>query len=215
MARLTATQLQANHAVNSLLAKILPGSPKVKVSRKSKKNNLKGSKAQLIDANLKQRVLLKQKDTLKIKKKQKQIAKAKVKDRRLALEQSERNAKLQILESHRQRDMLTTREKQYLDKLIKHNVTKVKSLDIDEEQKQELHELQEFILSNDNKKKLRSKKRRSKVKQFKEEIKPSSKKAVVDHRYPGLTPGLAPVGLSDEEESSSEEDLEEDYNDYD
>lgn len=215
MARLTATQLQANHAVNSLLAKILPGSPKVKVNRKSKKNNLKGSKAQLIDANLKQRVLLKQKDTLKIKKKQKRVAKAKVKDRRLALEQSERNVKLQILESHRQRDMLTTKEKQYLDRLIKHNVTKVKSLDIDEEQKQELHELQEFILSNDNKKKLHSKKRRSKVKQFKEEIKPSSKKTVVDHRYPGLTPGLAPVGLSDEEESSNEEDLGEDYDDYD
>ena len=215
MARVTATQLQANNAVNSLLAKILPGSPKIKTGHKSKVNNSKGSKAQLIDKNLKQRVLLKQRDTLKIKKKQKQITKDRIKNRRAALEQLERDAKLHILESHRQKGILTTREKQYLDKLIKHNVTKVKSLDVDEEQKHELHELQDFILSNDNRKKLRSKKRRSKVKQFKEEIKPSSKRTVVDHRYPGLTPGLAPVGLSDEEESSSEEDLEDDYDDYD
>lgn len=218
MVRLTATQLQANHTVNSLLTKILPGSPKIRTGQKPKKNSSKGSKAQLIDTNLKQRVLLKQRDTLKIKKKQKQTAKAKIKNRRVALEQLERDAKLQILESHRQKNILTTREKQYLDKLIKHNVTKVKSLDVDEEQKQELLELQDFILSTDNKVKLHSKKRRSKVKQFKEEIKSSSRKTVIDHRYPGLTPGLAPVGLSDEEESSSEEnlenleDLEDDYN---
>ncbi|CAL9727847.1 regulator of rDNA transcription protein 14 [Monosporozyma unispora] len=206
MAQLTATQLQANKSVNSLLAKVLPGSQNIKTGSKSKNHTKKGSKAQLIDANLKQRVQLQQRDTLRIKKKQKQAARDKIKHRKLALESLERNAKLQILESHRQKGTLTHREKEYVAKLVKSNVAKVKALDVTQEEKDELKDLQNFILANDNKNTLRSKKRRSKIKQFREDITSSGKKSVVDHRYAGLTPGLAPVGLSDEEESSSEED---------
>lgn len=209
MAKLTATQLQANKSVNSLLAKVLPGSQNIKTGVKSRSTSKKGSKAQLIDANLKQRVQLQQRDVLRIKKKQKQAAKEKIRHRKAALESLERNAKLQILESHRQKGTLTHREKQYVDKLIKSNVSKVKSLDATQEEKEELKDLQTFILSNDNKNSLRSKNRRSKIKQFKEDLAPSGKKSAVDNRYAGLTPGLAPVGLSDEEESSSEE--EDDY----
>lgn len=209
MAKLTATQLQANKSVNSLLAKVLPGSQTIKTGSKSRTTSKKGSKAQLIDASLKQRVLLQQWDVLRIKKKQKQAAKEKIRHRKVALESLERNAKLQILESHRQKGTLTHREKQYVDKLVKSNVSKVQSLDATQEEREELKDLQTFILSNDNKNTLRSKKRRSKVKQFKEDLAPSGKKSAVDHRYAGLTPGLAPVGLSDEEESSSEE--EDDY----
>lgn len=211
MAPLTATQLQANNAVNSLLSKVLPGSQNIKVGKRSKKNNSKGSKAQLIDTHLKQRLYVQQRDTLRIKKKQKQLEKDKIKHRKNALETLERKAKLQILETHRQKGTLTRREKEYVDKLVKSNVSKVKSLDVTKEQKQELRDLQSFILAQDNKNNLRSRKRRTRVKQFKEDLTSSGKKSVVDHRYAGLTPGLAPVGLSDEEESSSEEENEDDY----
>lgn len=202
-----ASELHATSAVNSILSKILPGNKEIKPSKKD--NNTKkgkGSGAQLIDHNLKKMVALQKKDIHKIKKKEKINKKNLLKKNLLENKKLEKNAKLEVLQKHKNDDTLTDIEKKYLEKLTQKAIRNAKSWNLDEEEREESLELQEFILKNDNgnKNHVRKNKRRQKVKQFREEIKQGDN-VVSDHRYAGLTPGLAPVGLSDEEESSSEE----------
>lgn len=202
-----ASELHATSAVNSILSKILPGNKEIKLSKKD--NNTKkskGSGAQLIDHNLKKMVALQKKDIHKIKKKEKINKKNLLKKNLSENKKLEKNAKLQVLQKHKNNGTLTDIEKKYLDKLTQKSIRNAKSWDLDEDEKKESLELQEYILKNDsnNKNRVRKNKRRQKIKQFKEEIKENDN-IVSDHRYAGLTPGLAPVGLSDEEESSSEE----------
>lgn len=201
------SEFHATQAVNVVLSKVLPGMKKIQPGKDSKKNksNGKGSKAQLIDHNLKKRVELQQVDSYKIKKKEKIQNKNKLKHRQLQLQKLEKEAKLQVLKNHKENNTLTEREEAYLEKLAKRTTKNASSWDLEDDDKEESLELQEYILKSmaSNKNHVRSKKRRNKGKQFKEEIKNSNN--VSDHRYPGLTPGLAPVGLSDEEESSDEE----------
>lgn len=203
-------QLQATNAVNSLLNNLLPGA--TKISSNSNRRRLKGSegskgsKAQLIDINLRKRVEIQEKDVSRIKKKEKKLRKQVVKTKRKANDQLEQLAKLQILKNHKQDGELTIKEQKFLNNVMRRNVSNAISWDLDVDDKEDLRDLQEYILDNTvaSKNAARSQKRRKRTKQFKEEIggKPTSG---MEHRYPGLTPGLAPVGLSDEEESSDEE----------
>lgn len=194
------SKIQATNAVNSLLSKVLPGSTKIDAN-KSRQKRTGGSKAQLINNNLKKRVLIQAKDTHRIKKKRRQLQKQQVKSQQQKNEELQQMAKLEVLKKHRADDTLTTKERKFLDKVIKKNVRSLKSWEVEDEE--ELLELQANILKQTgatasyNKTKTRKKKN----KEFKEQTKQHN----VDHRYSGLTPGLAPVGLSDEEESSEEE----------
>ncbi|CCD25553.1 Rrt14p NDAI_0F02350 [Naumovozyma dairenensis CBS 421] len=215
------SQLQATSAVNSLLSSLLPTADKIKL-KKSNKNGMKKkstAKAQLIDHNLKKRLELQQLDVRKIKKREKKLQKSKIKFEKLQNEKFEKLAKLEILKKHQLEKTLTDKEKKYLKNLVNLKLKSLKSFEIvDEDDKNELIELQNFILDktiNNNEYK-RSKNRRNKIKNFKENIKSkstSNTNDVSDHRYAGLTPGLAPVGLSDEEDSSDEEgeEMEDDY----
>ncbi|CCK73043.1 Rrt14p KNAG_0M01900 [Huiozyma naganishii CBS 8797] len=201
------SQLQAENAVAGLLSRVLPGCGKSNSGKKKQsEGSKKGSKAQLIDRHLKERISLQKRDALKIKRKEKKIQYNKVKHQKLEDKKLEQAAKLKVLEKHRADGTLTSREKLYLDKLLKKNIQAAKSWSLDDADREELSELQNFILSNsaESKNAIRSRKRRSRVKQFKENIRESTNN-VADYKYPGLTPGLAPVGLSDEEESSDEE----------
>lgn len=204
------THIQTANAVNKLLTKMLPGAQQMSLGSR-KNNNKKDSKAQLIDKNLKQRIVLQERDSLRIKKKQRRQQKNALKGRKLAMQKLDQAAKLRILQKHKEENKLTEREQEYLDILLKKRVKDAQSWSMNEENNHELLEVQEFILneSSKNRNSIRTSNRRKKVKEFKEKIS-ESKSAVADHRYPGLTPGLAPVGLSDEEESSSEEE-QEDY----
>lgn len=200
-------QLQATNAVNSLLGNLLPGATKIStMSNKRRLKSSKGSKAQLIDINLRKRVEIQEKDVSRIKKKEKKLRKQVLKTRKKANDQLEQSAKLQILESHKQNGVLTIKEKKFLNNVMRRNVSNAKSWDLDVDDKEDLQEVQEYILDNTlaSKNAARSQKRRKRTKQFKEEIR-GKQPSGSDHRYPGLTPGLAPVGLSDEEESSDEE----------
>ncbi|CCF60159.1 hypothetical protein KAFR_0J00910 [Kazachstania africana CBS 2517] len=201
------SQLHATNAVNSLLSSLLPGARKI--NAKGKVRAHKGSKAQLIDYNLKKRVEIQERNLMKIKKNEKKIQKRKIQSKKNELKTLAQSAKLQNLEKHKLNGTLTKKEKKYLNALIEQNTSIAKSWELDQDNKDDLLEVQNFILKNSSshKNRVRSNKRRSKLKEFKTELKDSS--VISDHRYAGLTPGLAPVGLSDEEESSSEE--EDDY----
>ena len=204
------SEWQVTNAVNGLLSSILPGATKItsnNMNRNSNAKSSKGSKAQLIDQNLKKNIELKEKNTYRIKNKSKELKKRKIKANKLSNEKLEQVAKLQILQKHKEEGTLTNKEKKYFNNLISRNVQKAKSWEFEEDEQDELDEIQQYILGNmDNSKDLkRTKRRRAKKKAFKEEANASGKQSNPDQRYPGLTPGLAPVGLSDEEDSSDED----------
>ncbi|CAI2036212.1 hypothetical protein SEUBUCD646_0I00520 [Saccharomyces eubayanus] len=199
-----ASEFQATSAVNGLLLSLLPGVPKVRANGGKKRVN-NGSKAQLIDRNLKKRVELQNRDVHKIKKRSKLAKKKQVKVHKHDKERLEQLAKYQVLKKHQEEGTLTEHERKYLNKLIRRNSQNLRSWDLEDEVRDELDDIQQYILKQtvSTMKADRSQRRRSKKKQFKEDIKQSD--SARDHRYPGLTPGLAPVGLSDEEDSSEED----------
>ncbi|QLQ78943.1 hypothetical protein HG537_0B02900 [Torulaspora globosa] len=198
-------QLQATVAVNELLGALLPGAKKIVVSDAGEsqvRGNHKGSKAKMIDRNLKRMVELRERDEVSLKKRQKRLKIRAIKANRASREKTEQAAKLKVLEEHRKCGNLSAKERKYLNKLAERNAKKVGAWELEEEDREELRELQQRIISQisiDRSK--RGQTRRKKIKAFREEIKPGA----ADRRYPGLTPGLAPVGLSDEEESSDED----------
>lgn len=200
-------ELQANIAVNSLLSTLLPGAKKISSGidgRRSKSSTkVKGSKAQLIDRNLKKIVELQERDVESLKKRQRKVKKRAMRANKVENDKIQQLAKLSVLERHKKVGTLTVKEQKYLNKLVNRNVRTARSLDLEEEDKEALRELQQTIISQNSgiESAKRSKKRRKTVKKFKEDIHPT----VSDRRYPGLTPGLAPVGLSDEEDSSDED----------
>lgn len=201
------TEFQATIAVNSLLSSLLPGAQKISTNGKSKRrNNQKGSTAQLIDRNLKKMVALNELDVSKIRKKERKLRKQENRLKRIDNDKLEQTAKLQLLIKHRAEGTLTASEETYLKRLLKKNESNAKLWDLDDDDKDELKDLQKYILdkATGSGKVARGSKRRRKIKEFKEDIK-DSRTALMDRRYPGLTPGLAPVGLSDEESSDDEE----------
>ncbi|SCU86411.1 LAME_0D06018g1_1 [Lachancea meyersii CBS 8951] len=192
---------QATAVVNNVLSQILPGCAKIdgNTSRPSRsKRASKGSKAQLISQNLKNAARVREQDAHGIKKKELKKRKKQIKAKLAHEDKMDQNAKLQILQKHQEQGTLTQKERKFLNKVIGRNVRDLKSWDMEGEET--LSELQESILDSRSKQgSARSKKGR---KDFREAQ--SSKAQTSDHRYAGLTPGLAPVGLSDEEESDGE-----------
>lgn len=106
-------------------------------------------------------------------------------------------AKHHVIKSHKEANTLTAEEQKYLNKVVKRNAGALSRLSEieDYELKLELANLQEDILAV-NKKQRRSKQRLNK--DFNDKIKRGK------ISYPGLTPGLAPVGMDDEDDSDSE-----------
>ncbi|AMD19687.1 HCL464Wp [Eremothecium sinecaudum] len=191
----SSSKAQATSAVNNLLESIFPGVGKVT----NKKNNRKlKSNTQLIDRNLRRRVEIEERDTDRIKKKAKKQSKDKLRKVKRATEELVQKAKLANLKKHQQEGDLSAKEKKYLNSLIKRNISRLKGWQ-DEEAAEDLSELQAQVLEmmTGDEKNRRAKMRNQK--KFK--LKEKKAQANVDHRYPGLTPGLAPVGLSDEESS--------------
>lgn len=202
------TEFQATNAVNSLIKRILPGMQKIAVHNKDKKKSKfkqKGSTAQFIDRNLKESVELNEKNVFLSKKRERKVRKQENKSKRAHNEKLEQQARLQLLVKHQAEGTLTDTECDYLSKLTKRNVLNAKAWDLDEDDEDESIELQRYILEklSESQKDSRSLNRRKRVKLFKEEIKEKANTSL-ERKYPGLTPGLAPVGLSDEESSDDE-----------
>ncbi|CCH61429.1 hypothetical protein TBLA_0E03750 [Henningerozyma blattae CBS 6284] len=207
------SQLQANNALNGILSKVLPGSSKLTTTSSKKYNKkFKGSKAQLINNTLKKRVELQKRDVIKIRKNERKLRKQQMKSKKLEKMNLEQMAKLEILKKHQMENSLTTAEQKYLNKLVRKNESNLKSWELDEEDKEELQELQDYIIGKVSKSsKLSRRKGKGNKRQVNDElIATIDADDGSDRAYPGLTPGLAPVDLSDEEDSSEEE---EDFDD--
>lgn len=106
--------------------------------------------------------------------------------------------KFNVIKAHKEGKALSPEEQKYLRKLIKKNanaVSRVSEVD-DPFVKDEIESLREEILALTNEKYERSRDRKldAKLLSFNDKI----KKGVL--AYPGLTPGLAPVGFDDSDE---------------
>ncbi|SCV05452.1 LANO_0H07800g1_1 [Lachancea nothofagi CBS 11611] len=190
---------QATVAVNNVLSLVLPGSTKLDASNQKlrKDKTSKGSTAQLINQNLKKAVRVRERDAHGIKKRDLKARKKQIKAKQILNDQMDQKAKLDILQMHREQGTLTHKERKFLNKVISKNVRDLKSWDLQDE---DLQELQDTVLINQSNNGTQNKRRSRK--DFRENV--SSSTGAADHRYPGLTPGLAPVGASDEEESDEE-----------
>lgn len=104
--------------------------------------------------------------------------------------------KFNVIKAHKEEKNLTPEEQKYLKKLIKKNANAVvRASEVDDPfVKDEIDALRSEILALTNEKydKSRDRKLDAKLQSFNDKI----KKGVL--AYPGLTPGLAPVGYDDE-----------------
>lgn len=196
------SQLHADDAVNRLLAKMLPGAFQ---DGGEKKQKTKGSKAQLIDRNLKRRVQLREMDIEKLKKRQNRVRRRELRKQRRSQEEIKELAELELLERHRKEGKLTKKELKHLNRLVNVNAERLKSWEMDDDEKEDLLDVQKYILDKTTNVTgaTKSQKRRQKNKAFNDDRKDISQSMA--RRYPGLTPGLAPVDMSDEESSEEGE----------
>lgn len=176
---------QTKNAVENLFEKILPGS--VVESNKKKR-----STTESVDQELRRSLGREEMDKRKRIKKQKQHKH----NRKLQREQEflQKRARDNLIKQHQETGSLTEEDRAHLRRDIRANARAVQKLgDIgDVEIKEELGGLKQEILAMDRKKE--TPKKDKKGKSFERKI----KRGMIS--YPGLTPGLAPVGLEDSEE---------------
>lgn len=118
--------------------------------------------------------------------------------------------KYNIIKAHKDAGStaLSPEEQKYLLKLIKKNSNSVKrnAEAIDTDIQEEIDELQNEIIEMSNEKynRLRDRKKDTRLKTFDPDADPEDLDSD-QVAYPGLTPGLAPVGMDDDEDSEEED----------
>ncbi|KAG7194313.1 Regulator of rDNA transcription protein 14 [Scheffersomyces spartinae] len=199
----TSSKTQTESTINRLLATYLPGTTvdETKSQLWNNNSNNKNSKISSSTQQIHQQIKRSKLSKHEIKKINK-LNKAKL--NKLVLKnqaESKRVAKLAKYDliKNRHRDDLTIEEEKYLNKLIKRNVNSIKRVSeiLDLEVKEELDFVKKDILEKLNTKKSKSKST-SKDRQ-KQQFQDKINKGFIS--YPGLTPGLAPVGVDDDDES--------------
>lgn len=176
--------------VNKLFESMLPGTAALPAARKNTSSTEHFHKA-VAKKNLSKEAIRKANKLEKLKK-NKAINKALARDHAFA-----KQARHNVIKNHKENRSLTEEEQKYLNKLIKKNSALVRrTADVDDPAiKDEIQQLRAEILALTNEKYVDSKARTqaAKLLAFKEKI------AKGKMSYPGLTPGLAPVGLDDED----------------
>lgn len=177
--------------VNRLLDSVLPGhSTEVDTGRthslsqaikKSQNYKTTPEEARRIKKNLK---VQKKKEIRVNKKKNDKVAKT---------------ARLQLLQDHFKQGLLTKEESLELKKLIKQNVANIQAWEIDEDDEEDLIDIQDSIMDLEKKDYKKETRRRINKKAIYEKPEPKT-----PNSFKGLTPGLAPVWMEDEGESSDE-----------
>lgn len=153
------------------------------------------SKAQAVNNQLKARALSAD-EVRRLQKKAKLKQQRKLKKQQEEATRVKKVAKHQIIKSHKENKELTVEEEKYLNKIVKRNANSLSRLSEieDYELKSELESLQDEILAAQ-----RQTNRKTKQK-LKKDFNEKLKRGKIS--YPGLTPGLAPVGLDDDDEDS-------------
>ncbi|ODQ62803.1 hypothetical protein WICANDRAFT_76965 [Wickerhamomyces anomalus NRRL Y-366-8] len=179
---------KSQKTVNKLLSRVLPGHTATSTTPSSSSSNLSSTSQQLTsshNSNTSHKVLKQQ------KKKQKQAIKISESQRQKLMAEAQRR----VLKEHSTTGKLTPQEALELKKYVKKNVVDITSWHNEDD---ELDEVQQEILELKQKEPRFRGKRVSNKKSAKKQMDGIyNKKEMI--RYPGLTPGLAPVGMDDED----------------
>lgn len=178
-----ASASKSSSTVSKLLDTVLPGH-----SIRTEKTSAVSSKSQIINTAQKK---LKPEEVRRLQKKEKLVVRQQVKDKREQRERVESVARYELLQQHAKDGKLTLDEKKELKRLINKNIVSVQSWRTDAED--EMVDVQKQILEL---KKTDYANKKSKKKQSIISAQNMYKKKL-EKKYPGLTPGLAPVGMSD------------------
>jgi hypothetical protein len=193
MARITfKSNTSASSTVNNLLDSVLPGHSS---SAGLKKFTSITSTSQIINASSTKKNL-KPEDIRRLKKKERLTQRSLIKKQSSKQDALYEKARYELLISHSNSNTLTESEKKELKRLISKNVVNLQSwrADIDED----LEDIQSSILELKNQGvHVKSKKKRTINKKVSEKELYDKRKKSQENRYPGLTPGLAPVDLED------------------
>ena len=181
--------------VSNLLDSVLPGHSTSNGSTESRIVPELSSASQIINASSSKRNLNPE-EVRRLKKKQKLVQRQEVQKETAKNQQLKEKARYDVLMSHYKNNTLNALEKQELKKLIKRNVASIQSWRTDIEE--DLDEIQKDILDLKHQgKHVKSKKKRQVNGKVSEKELYEKRKKSQEHRFPGLTPGLAPVGMDD------------------
>ncbi|ODQ78993.1 hypothetical protein BABINDRAFT_162072 [Babjeviella inositovora NRRL Y-12698] len=192
------SKLQAQSTVNKLLSTFVPGAERISTDQSQlslAKKRL--SSAQLVHNNATHKRMTEEEFRKQLKK-QKVMKRKQLKVSKETSAKVNKMARYQIIKKHYDDNVTDEAETKYMEKLIRRNVNSVKSWD--NERDSEIMDLQNDLLKDKFVAKAGKKKRTKASK--KNDFTTKVKKGVL--AYPGLTPGLAPVGLSDDEDSDDE-----------
>lgn len=187
------SKTQAQATVNKLFSNLLPGTVQAVA-----KETLPMSSAQILHMEIENKNKLSKEETKKIQKqnklkKHKMIKKASAEEKKYG-----KLAKYHLIKQHKAEGSLSEEESKYLKKLVRKNVSSLNRIsEIDDmEIKSELDQVRQDILKINREKHDKKVKRtqNKKTKDFNTKV----SKGMIS--YPGLTPGLAPVGLEDSDD---------------
>ncbi|GMM35369.1 Rrt14 protein [Saccharomycopsis crataegensis] len=217
---------QASSSINKLLGSVLPTTKPITSSKGSKKSDARNTAIQSLNDTFfgMEESTVSVKDISKLKKKQKTTKRQTMKKNSAVAEKLEKTAKMKIIQkqidtvNEEQKKQgkkvygkteynLNQEEKKLINSLIDGNVKTVQSWkdagDSDDDTEEQIKKLQGDILALKNAKQrnkgAKNAKKRNNEFSMEQKINGKIKRA---HAYPGLTPGLAPVGLDDSDEES-------------
>lgn len=184
-------QGSVSSTVNKLLESVLPGHS-TQVSKKTTIN----SKSQIINESSSKKNL-KPEEIRRLKKKERLNQRKLIKKSSQKKEELEESAKYELLLKHSKEGTLSNDEKIELKKLIKKNIINLQSwkTEIDEDLEEMENEITDLKKNDQYIRKRRRIPKRIASKEFYEDIEQAQKNQ--QKRYPGLTPGLAPVDMND------------------
>lgn len=184
---------QTNDTVNKMLGDLLPGTAMGSDGLAKSRPAAQALSREIEHDKLSKEQILQRHRLRKLQKK-KELQKT----RRAAEENRklEKQAKYELIKKHKEQGTLREEEEKYLNKLVKRNIRNIqKASEVDDEEiDSEIKRLRKEILGWEKEREDRRKVDKRKKKAFNEKI----KKGVIS--YPGLTPGLAPVGLEDSDD---------------
>lgn len=184
------SKAKAKATVNLLFEYMLPGST-------GTLTHTKGSATEKFHREVSKQKLTKE-EVKKIKKTEKAKKNKAINKRLEADKKFQKLVKYNVIKAHKDANKLSEEEQKYLRKLTKKNSSAVRRAgDVDDPQvKDEIEELRAEIVALTDEQYLRSKEKKQteKLLAFTEKV----KSGVMS--YPGLTPGLAPVGFDDSDD---------------
>lgn len=185
------SKAKAQATVNKLFESMLPGGSALPASTK------KVSSTEKFHREVSKQKLTK--DEIRKANKAEKMKRNKVIKKRLEQDKKfQKLVKYNVIKAHKDADNLTEEEQKYLKKLIKKNSSAVRRAgDVDDPVvKDEIEQLRAEIVALLNEKYARSKERKQeeKLEAFKQKVISGTVS------YPGLTPGLAPVGFDESDD---------------